>query len=205
MQDPQNSSLDVASLSAVTTAVFRQAAFEQRDRLNISELGTLLSSLAIRFKVHTAPVGESPAVDLRISLNNTREFGMVLSAGLGGPDAELDESNFRKDRASVYAAAELTDADDFLRLFSRTLTYQRLTGKAKRDKLPIPDEQLKTCFERMLAVWDELFPAEQSRIIQLLIERVVISPTGIRIDMTSDGMKDLIHSAIVEPTLAKAA
>ena len=62
MQDPQNSSLDVASLSAVTTAVFRQAAFEQRDRLNISELGTLLSSLAIRFKVHTAPVGESPAV-----------------------------------------------------------------------------------------------------------------------------------------------
>jgi len=59
------------------------------------------------------PAARPPAVELRISLNNTREFGMVISAGLGGPDAELDEANFRKDRASVYAAAELTDAEDF--------------------------------------------------------------------------------------------
>ncbi len=44
----------------------------------------------------------------------TREFGMVISAGSGGLDAELGERNFRKDRAVVHAAVELTDAEDFL-------------------------------------------------------------------------------------------
>jgi DNA invertase Pin-like site-specific DNA recombinase len=71
---------------------------------------------------------------------------------------------------------------------------------------PAVDEQLAIqTLQSTEAVWDELFPAEQSRIIQLLIERVVISPAGIRIDMKSAGMKELIHSAIVEPGLAKAA
>jgi site-specific DNA recombinase len=47
-------------------------------------------------------------------------------------------------------------------------------------------------------VWDELFPAEQARIIQLLVERVTISPTGLRIDMKTAGMKDLIQSVMPE-------
>ncbi|EXI92395.1 MAG: hypothetical protein AW12_00606 [Candidatus Accumulibacter sp. BA-94] len=42
-------------------------------------------------------------------------------------------------------------------------------------------------------VWDELFPAEQARIIQLLVERVTVSPTGLRIDMKTAGMRDLIR------------
>jgi len=47
-------------------------------------------------------------------------------------------------------------------------------------------------------VWDELFPAEQARIIQLLVERVTVSPTGLRIDMKTAGMKELILSVIPE-------
>jgi len=47
-------------------------------------------------------------------------------------------------------------------------------------------------------VWDELFPAEQARIIQLLVERVTVSPTGLRIDMKTAGMKELIQSVIPE-------
>ena len=152
MQNPSKSSPGVASLSAAVTAIFRQAAAEGRDSLNDPELGALLSSLAIAFKEDAAPAGKPAAVELRISLNNTREFGMVLSAGLGGLDAGLDEANFRKDRGSVYAATELTDAEDFLGLFRRTIAYQKLTGIAKRDGLPLPDAQLKACFERILAL-----------------------------------------------------
>ena len=91
-------------------------------------------------------------VELRISLNNTREFGMVLSAGLGGLDAELDESNFRKDRASVYAAAELTDAEDFLGLFRRTLAYQKLASLAKRADCRSRTRSSRPVFERLLAL-----------------------------------------------------
>jgi site-specific DNA recombinase len=45
-------------------------------------------------------------------------------------------------------------------------------------------------------VWDELFPAEQARIIQLLVERVTVSPTGLRIDMKTAGMRELIQSVM---------
>ena len=152
MQNPSKSNPGVAALNSAATAIFRQAASDGRDRLNAPELGALLSSLAIKFHKDAAPAEKSPAVELRISLNNTREFGMVVSAGLGGLDAELDEGNFRKDRASVYAATELTDAEDFLGLFRRTLAYQKLASLAKRDGLPLPDAQLKACFERLLAL-----------------------------------------------------
>ena len=54
-------------------------------------------------------------------------------------------------------------------------------------------------------VWDELFPAEQARIVQLLVERVTVSPTGLRIDMKTAGMKELIQSIMAEPEIGKAA
>jgi acyl-CoA synthetase (NDP forming) len=150
MQKPPKTIPAAAPLSAGATALFRQAAAEGRDRLNNQELGALLSSLGILFKRDAAPAGRATAVELRISLNNTREFGMVVSAGLGGLDAGLDEGNFRKDRASVYAAAELTDAEGFLDLFRRTVAYQKLVISGNRDGLPLPDAQLSACFEQLL-------------------------------------------------------
>jgi hypothetical protein len=152
VQNPSTSNPGAPSLSAAASAIFRQAASDGRDSLNARELGALLSSLAINFREQSSTAKRSPVVELRISLNNTREFGMVISAGLGGLDAGLDKSYFSKDRASVHAATELADAEDFLGLFKRTLVYEELTGAAKRDKLPLPDAQLKACFERILAL-----------------------------------------------------
>ena len=152
MQNSSRANSGVAALSSGTAAIFRQASTAGRDALNRGELGALLSSLDLGFGEDAAPAAKSPAVEVRISLNNTREFGMVLSAGTGGTDADLDEGNFRKDRASVYAAAELTDAADFLQLFRRTLAYQKLAGAAKRAGLPLPDAPLQACFDRLLAL-----------------------------------------------------
>jgi len=150
MQDTSQSDSGTAALRSEIAALFRQAAGAGRDELNSAELAALLSSLAMEIQDSAGTAGKSAAAGARISLNYTREFGMVISAGLGGADAELDESNFRKDRASVYAAAELTDADNFLALFRRTLAYQQLANAAKRGKLPAPDAQLKACFEKLL-------------------------------------------------------
>jgi acyl-CoA synthetase (NDP forming) len=154
MQNPPKRSPGVATLSAEAAAIFRQAATAGREVLNEAELVALLSSLAIAHKENAAPAAIPAAGELLISLNNTREFGMVIRAGLGGFDAGLDEANFRKDRASVYAATELTDANDFLGLFRRTLAYQKLSGIAERGNMPLPDAQLKACFERLLALAD---------------------------------------------------
>ena len=76
--------------------LFRQAAGQGRGSLDAGELKALLDSLGLGFDAQAA----AGAVEVRISLNSTREFGMVLSAGLGGIEAELDEGNFRRDRAS---------------------------------------------------------------------------------------------------------
>ncbi|QKS28250.1 MAG: recombinase family protein [Candidatus Accumulibacter similis] len=59
-------------------------------------------------------------------------------------------------------------------------------------------QQVITTLQSIEPVWDELFPAEQARIIQLLVERVTVSPTGLRIDMKTAGMRDLIRSVMPE-------
>ena len=143
MSNPLQSATSAAAKNPAISELFRQAAASGQNTLNQAELGTLLSGLGISFAPDVPPGQQA----LRISLNNTREFGMVISAGMGGPDADLDEGNFKKDRASVYAAAELTDAAGFLDLFKRTLSYQRL---ARRAGYGLPDTLLKTCFEHIL-------------------------------------------------------
>jgi acyl-CoA synthetase (NDP forming) len=135
--------------TATLTALFRQAAADGRDALNPPELGALLAGLDLAFGEAGA---EDTAGELRITLGNTREFGMVISAGLGGLDAELDAGNFRKDRAAVYAAVALTDAENFLGLFKRTLAYQKLAALAQRRQQPLPDAALKRCFEHLLTL-----------------------------------------------------
>jgi acetate---CoA ligase (ADP-forming) len=140
---------NVAAANTVAAPLFRRAAAAGRDTLNHEDLGTLLASLGLIF---TPNATQPPSVELRLSLNNTREFGMVISAGLGGLDAELANGNFRKDRATVYAATELTDAEDFLRLFKRTFAYQKLANAATRGEAALPDQQLQVCFEQVLAL-----------------------------------------------------
>ncbi|MGE0658289.1 MAG: recombinase family protein, partial [Reyranellaceae bacterium] len=42
-------------------------------------------------------------------------------------------------------------------------------------------------------LWDELFPAEQARIVQLLVERVEVGPAGADIRLRVDGLARLVH------------
>jgi acyl-CoA synthetase (NDP forming) len=147
---------------ALASALLQRAAAAGRTTLDAKELGELLGALGVTLSATGAP----PA-DLRISLLNTREFGMVLFAGVGGPDAELDAGNFGKDRATVCAAAELTDAEDFLARFRRTLAWQRLAARAKREGKPLPEAPLKACFERLLAL-AAAFSGEAAQVLRSL-------------------------------------
>ncbi|MEO7380693.1 MAG: recombinase family protein [Paracoccaceae bacterium] len=42
-------------------------------------------------------------------------------------------------------------------------------------------------------LWDELFPAEQARIVQLLVERVDLGVAGINVRLRVDGLVGLVH------------
>ena len=138
-----------ASLATAAAALFAEAAAVGRDSIDQPGMVKLLGGLEI--PLAAGPAGPTP-VALRIRLENTREFGMVLSAGSGGLDAGLDASNFTRDRAAVHAAAELTDAALFLQLFRRTLAWQKLAATAARDGQSLPDQSLTACFDALLAL-----------------------------------------------------
>ncbi len=173
MSNPPQSGTSVAAKDPAMTGLFRQAAASGRNTLNQAELDTLLSGLGISFAATVPP----DPLALRISLNNTREFGMVISAGMGGLDADLDEGNFRKDRASVYAATELTDADAFLVLFKRTLAYQRLAKSADKNGSALPDEHLRACFEHLLELADGHSPGNPDA--EFVLQSLELNPAHV--------------------------
>ena len=80
------------------------------------------------------------------------------------------------------------------------------TVREARKLAPSADEGLAIqTLQSIEAVWEELFPAEQSRITQLLVDQVIVSPTGIRIDMKTDGMRDLVQSVLNDSEWKKVA
>jgi acyl-CoA synthetase (NDP forming) len=148
-----------APLASLTTALFQQAAAANRNTLESAELDRLLAQLAIPFTPNARLDATQASVELRISLTNTREFGLIITGGIGGLDADLPESNFCKSRASVSAAVELTNATDFVALFKRTLAWQRLYALALRTGATAPETPIVNCCEQLLALATEMAQA----------------------------------------------
>lgn len=44
-------------------------------------------------------------------------------------------------------------------------------------------------------MWDELFPTEQARIVQLLVERVNIQEDALQVRMRAEGLASLVEGA----------
>ena len=84
--------------------------------------------------------------ELLVGLRNTREFGMILSAGLGGVDTELFAAGSRRGQAVVSASTALTTAEEFLELFKPTISYRKLAGLTRGGRPLVTDEALLDCF-----------------------------------------------------------
>jgi hypothetical protein len=54
-------------------------------------------------------------------------------------------------------------------------------------------------------IWDELFPAEQARIVRLLVERVEIGPSGADIRLRVAGLASLVRDLGVRASDAQRA
>ena len=54
-------------------------------------------------------------------------------------------------------------------------------------------------------IWDELFPAEQARLVRLLVERVDVSEDGIRVRLKTEGLRDVIRELQGPTSLEYAA
>jgi hypothetical protein len=77
-------------------------------------------------------------------------------------------------------AAEIeTAVIDQLRSLLRTPEIIVATWKAAREQGGITEGEVREALLDLDPLWDELFPAEQARIVQLLVERVDVSVDGI--------------------------
>jgi hypothetical protein len=56
----------------------------------------------------------------------------------------------------------------------------------------LSEADVRAALERLDPLWDELFPAEQARIVQLLVERVDIGPDGADIRLRTEGLTNLV-------------
>lgn len=69
----------------------------------------------------------------------------------------------------------------------------------------ISEEESITALQNIEQVWDHLFPAEQARIIQVLIERITVRKDGISIKWNAKGMPKLLRESITQTQYREAA
>ena len=55
------------------------------------------------------------------------------------------------------------------------------------------------------SLWAELFPAEQARILKLLVERVDVMVDGLEVRLRAEGLASLVAELRQQPVPAKAA
>ncbi|HWL69387.1 MAG TPA: recombinase family protein, partial [Geminicoccus sp.] len=68
------------------------------------------------------------------------------------------------------------------------------TWQAARAEAPdLTEAEVRETLERLDPLWDELFPAEQARIVRLLVERVEVSPTGADVRLRVAGLASLVR------------
>ena len=58
---------------------------------------------------------------------------------------------------------------------------------------PSLDEAKATvAMTRLDEIWDQLFPAEQARIVRLLVEKVIVSPTELEVRLHANGLEKMV-------------
>jgi hypothetical protein len=91
-------------------------------------------------------------------------------------------------------AAEIESAIvDQLRGLLRAPEIIGATWRSARESIDgINEAEVRGALQRLDPLWDELFPAEQARIVQLLVERVDVALDGANIRLRTEGLTNLV-------------
>jgi site-specific DNA recombinase len=57
----------------------------------------------------------------------------------------------------------------------------------------LPEHEVVETVTAFAPLWDELFPAEQARVLRLLVERVDLSSAGMKVRLRAEGLQTLVE------------
>ena len=75
----------------------------------------------------------------------------------------------------------------------------RVTWRAVRLDLSLDEAQVAVAMIRLDAIWEQLIPAEQQRIVRLLIDKVIVSPNDHEVRFRANGIEVLALELQPEP------
>ncbi len=140
---------------------------ELQDAVNRRVQGVLVTQ-------YLPPDSDALGNELLVSLRWTREFGMVITAGLGGIDTELYAERFHLGQAVVSASTAHVSGEAFFALFRQTIAYLKLSGQTRGQERLVSDEQLMECFGSFIAVGNYFSPLNPSA--PYVIEEFEVNP-----------------------------
>jgi site-specific DNA recombinase len=89
-------------------------------------------------------------------------------------------------------------------LVARTITAVRGEDGGAEDAR-IEEREVLEALGALEPVWGELYPAEQARIMRLLIERIDVAPDGISVTLHAAGIRSLVAELAGQEAPALAA
>ena len=91
------------------------------------------------------------------------------------------------------------------RLLTTPEMIARTWSAAKGDAAGIDEREVLGRLADFGSLWAELFPAEQARIVRLLVERVDVMVDGLEVRLRAEGLASLVAELRQVPLPAKAA
>jgi site-specific DNA recombinase len=82
--------------------------------------------------------------------------------------------------------------DHIQKLLAAPELVARIWATAKRDDDAITEREVTVLLAEFATVWNELFPAEQARIVQLLVQRVDVQEDALEVRIRAEGLASLV-------------
>ncbi len=67
----------------------------------------------------------------------------------------------------------------------------------RKENAPVDEQAIVATLAGFDQLWKALFPAEQARIVHLLVERVTVGPNGIAVDLRNDGLGSVVRDMLM--------
>lgn len=60
----------------------------------------------------------------------------------------------------------------------------------------LDEAKVTVAITKLDAIWEQLFPAEQTRIVRLLVEKVIVSPSDMEVRLRSNGIEQMVRELL---------